>query len=109
MGASSNTRGFFTSRQAKREPVKGEFFIGSADWMYRNLSNRVEVVTPVLAREGKERLWTILDICLRDRRHAWTLGADGRYSQLTPDGSGSGPESLGTHEALMELARHRAE
>lgn len=40
-------------------PVQGEFFIGSADWMYRNLSKRVEVVTPVVdpadgATEGPE-------------------------------------------------------
>ena len=35
-------------------PVDGEFFIGSADWMYRNLSKRIEVITPVLARGPKE-------------------------------------------------------
>jgi polyphosphate kinase len=29
------------------DPVQGDFFIGSADWMFRNLSKRVEVVTPV--------------------------------------------------------------
>jgi polyphosphate kinase len=90
-------------------PVEGEFFIGSADWMYRNLSNRVEVVTPILVVSGKEKLWTILDTCLRDRRHGWVLGADGKYSQLSPERSGAGTESLGSHEALMELARHKPE
>ena len=53
------------------EPVHGEFYIGSADWMFRNLSKRVEVVTPVFAMEAKERLWEILDICMRDRRQSW--------------------------------------
>jgi len=91
------------------DPLQGEFFIGSADWMYRNLSNRVEVVTPILTASGKEKLWTILDICLRDRRHGWVLGADGKYSQLSPEGSGTGSEWQGTHEALMELARHKPE
>jgi polyphosphate kinase len=91
------------------DPVRGEFFIGSADWMYRNLSKRVEVVTPIVAAEAKEKLWKILDTCLRDRRHAWVLGTDGRYAQLSPDGPGDGPESIGTHEALMELARRRSE
>jgi len=38
--------------------------------MYRNLSKRVEVVTPVLARESKERLWEFLEICLRVSRQA---------------------------------------
>jgi polyphosphate kinase len=87
------------------DPVQGEFFIGSADWMFRNLSKRVEVVTPVLAREGKEKLWEVLDICLRDRRQAWVLGVDGAYSQLQPNDAKEGPEALGTHAALMELAR----
>jgi polyphosphate kinase len=87
------------------DPLQGEFFIGSADWMFRNLSKRVEVVTPVLAREWKEKLWGILDICLRDRRQAWVLGEDGAYSQLRPNDVADGPEALGTHAALMEHAR----
>jgi len=94
---------------ALEDPVQGEFFIGSADWMYRNLSKRVEVVTPILAKEAKERLWEILDICLRDGRQAWALSEDGKYSQLRPDGPDNGPETLGTHETLMELARRRSE
>jgi polyphosphate kinase len=77
--------------------------------MYRNLSKRVEVVTPILAKEAKERLWEILDICLRDGRQAWALSEDGKYSQLRPDGPDNGPETLGTHETLMELARRRSE
>jgi polyphosphate kinase len=90
-------------------PVEGEFFIGSADWMFRNLSKRVEVLAPVLAKDAKERLWEILDICLRDRRKAWVLGEDGTYRQLHPGDHLAGVEALGTHEALMELARRRAE
>ncbi|MBZ5611729.1 MAG: polyphosphate kinase 1 [Acidobacteriia bacterium] len=91
------------------DPIQGDFFIGSADWMYRNLSKRVEIVTPILAAEAKEKLWNILDICLRDRRQAWVLGEEGNYFQLSPDGANNGPETLGTHEALMEQARRRSE
>src|SRR5580704_4436767 len=83
------------------DPLQGEFFSGSADWMFRNLSKRVEVVTPVLARESKEKLWEVLDIYLRDRRQAWVLGADGAYSQLHAEPGVSGPEALGAHAALM--------
>ena len=90
-------------------PAQGEFFVGSADWMYRNLSRRIEVVTPILAQDVKERLWEILDICLRDRRQAWALNADGTYSQLRPDGATGGPEAVGTHETLMDMARRRFE
>ena len=76
--------------------------------MYRNLSKRIEVVTPVLAPAAKLRLWGILEICLHDRRQAWTLDADGRYTQLRPEGSGEGRESVGVHPMLMGLARERA-
>ena len=89
-------------------PVAGEFFIGSADWMFRNLSKRIEVVAPVLSEGGRRQLWEILDICLRDRRQAWVLGSDGTYSQLQPEGDVDGPEGLGTHETLMNLTRQRA-
>lgn len=91
------------------DPMEGELFIGSADWMFRNLSKRVEVVTPMLARESKEKLWEILDIFLRDRRQAWTLGSNGVFSQMHSEGSADGPEAMGTHAALMQLARRRAE
>jgi polyphosphate kinase len=104
---------------AHEEPVQGEFFIGSADWMFRNLSKRVEVVTPVFAREAKQKLWEVLDICLRDQREAWVLGENGMYSQLQPPGATDGdgtngntndrPELAGTHATLMELARRRIE
>jgi polyphosphate kinase len=96
------------------DPLHGDFFIGSADWMFRNLSKRVEVVTPVFALDAKQKLWEVLDIFLRDRRNAWVLGEDGSYSQLQPgdpiDGnSGDRPELAGTHAALMELARRKIE
>jgi len=89
-------------------PVDGEFFIGSADWMYRNLSKRIEVVTPVLAPGPKARLWEILDIGLRDQRQAWILGSDGAYSRLSPVEDSDGPERAGTHHTLMDLTRSRA-
>jgi polyphosphate kinase len=85
------------------DPLEGEFFIGSADWMFRNLSKRVEVVTPVLDKAAQARLWEVLEICLHDRRQAWVLGADGTYSQLRPEGASDGPEAQGTHATLMEL------
>jgi polyphosphate kinase len=93
----------------REDPIQGDFLIGSADWMYRNLSKRVEVVTPVFDAAAKARLWEVLDISLRDQRQAWVLGDDGKYTQLRPDADADGPEGRGTHAALMELARRRAE
>jgi len=91
------------------DAARGDFFIGSADWMYRNLSKRVEVVTPIFDPEAKAKLWEILDICLRDRRQAWVLTEDGKYSQLQPDAESRGPEASGTHATLMELARRSSD
>src|SRR5215469_10171036 len=79
----------------------GEFFIGSADWMYRNLSKRIEVMSPVLAPGPRAKLWEILDICLRDQRQAWTLVPDGEYCQLSPKENSEGPDAIGTQEMLM--------
>ena len=100
----------FHFANGEEEPVDGDFLIGSADWMVRNLSKRVEVVTPVLDRRAKERLWETLDICLRDQRQAWVLGSDGAYTQLRAVDRGyEGPELVGTHKTLMNIALHRSE
>src|SRR5678815_4412520 len=37
----------FHFAQGAADPVQGAWFISSADWMYRNLSSRVEVAVPV--------------------------------------------------------------
>jgi polyphosphate kinase len=99
----------FYFANGNQDPAQGEYFIGSADWMFRNLSNRIEVVTPVFASGPKQRLWEILDICLRDQRQAWVLGPDARYVQLRPDKEAEGPEAAGTHQTLMDLARARVD
>jgi polyphosphate kinase len=95
----------FYFANGSEQPAEGNYFIGSADWMFRNLSRRIEVVTPVHAPAAKEKLWKILDILLRDRRQAWTLDAEGRYTQLHPEGEGDGLEAVGTHQSLMQAAR----
>jgi polyphosphate kinase len=98
----------FHFANGQENPLEGEFFISSGDWMHRNLSNRIEVATPVLADGPRRKLWEILDICLRDGRQAWVLDSEGTYTQLLPVGSGDGPETLGTQQALMNLTRSRA-
>jgi polyphosphate kinase len=90
------------------DPLDGAFYIGSADWMFRNLSSRVEVVAPVESPDAREKLWDILDTLLRDERQAWTLNDEGRYTQLRPQASGDGPEHLGAQHVLMALTRRRA-
>jgi hypothetical protein len=72
--------------------------------MERNLSWRVEVVTPVVAPALRQRLWEILDINLTDRRQAWVMTASGEYLRLEPGAEASGPEVDGTQATLMRLA-----
>jgi polyphosphate kinase len=88
------------------DPLDGEFLIGSADWMYRNLAERVEAAVPIVERRLRGRLWEILEVCLADRRNAWRLEQDGTYVQLVPDAE-DGPGAEGTHATMMRLALAR--
>lgn len=88
-------------------PLDGEFYIGSADWMQRNLSNRVEAVCPVEGRALKERLWEILDVTMRDRRQAWMMQPDGSYIQSIPTEQDDEVAQQGTHRTMMLLTQQR--
>jgi polyphosphate kinase len=94
-------------QNGSQDPVGGEFYIGSADWMRRNLSERVEAVTPVEAAPLRARLWEVLDVMLRDHRQAWDMRPDGSYVQRKPAEGATSPEAVGTHQALMDLTRRR--
>ena len=45
---------------------KEKMYLGSADWMTRNLDHRIEVITPVLDRDIHLRLKELLDLQLND-------------------------------------------
>ncbi len=85
------------------DPADGDWFMSSADWMYRNLSNRVEVATPVRDDDARKRLKHIFDVMLADHRNAWDLLPDGTYTRRTTprDAIATSPEALGTFESLM--------
>ncbi len=55
-----------------------KMFIGSADWMPRNLNNRVEVVTPVYDPLIKEDLKRVIDFALRDNMQGRCVDGTGR-------------------------------
>jgi polyphosphate kinase len=60
-----------------------EVYIGSADWMTRNLKHRVEVVAPVSDPEAKRFLRDVLiDAYLTDNTKARELQPDGRYAPV---------------------------
>jgi polyphosphate kinase len=62
-----------------------EMFLGSADWMPRNLDRRVEAVAPVDDPRLRQQLEQLLDLYLKDTG-AWHMDSDGRFSQRQGDG-----------------------
>ena len=97
----------FYFRNGADDPLDGEYYIGSADWMYRNLSRRVEAVAPIEPRPCSERLWDILAGHLDDQRQAWDMQPDGTYVQRRPPPTPPAP-ALGTHATLMARTLNRA-
>ncbi|MEE4243655.1 MAG: polyphosphate kinase 1 [Desulfopila sp.] len=61
-----------------------EFFIGSADWMKRNLDRRMESIVPVLDHDIKAELERILEIYESDNTFAWEMQPDGSYDRCRP-------------------------
>ncbi len=84
---------------------KEEIYIGSADWMTRNLSRRVEAVTPIESPEIFKDLQEILGVMLADNRKAWELQPDGSFVQRKPK---KDEETRSTHDTFMEMALQSA-
>ncbi|MBO6154083.1 MAG: RNA degradosome polyphosphate kinase [Lachnospiraceae bacterium] len=56
-----------------------DIYMGSADWMPRNLDRRVEIIFPVEDGKIKNRIRHILDVCLKDNTKAYIMQNDGTY------------------------------
>lgn len=82
-----------------------ELYIGSADWMTRNLDRRVEAVTPIDDPNIAKDLQEILAILLSDNRQSWELQPDGSYVQRKP--TKEEPER-NAQTILMEMALNSA-
>ena len=82
-----------------------EIYIGSADWMRRNLDRRVEVITPIKDQEIAKDLQEILGIMLADNRHAWELQPDGNYIQRCP---GDNCPEANSQKTIMSMALRSA-
>jgi polyphosphate kinase len=92
-------------RSGQTDPLEGDFYIGSADWMYRNLHGRVEAACPIDRKPLRARLWDILQIALNDRRQSWEMDREGVYTLRSIEGLDPiAPEALGIHQVLMNRA-----
>ena len=63
-----------------------ELYMGSADWMPRNLDKRVEIVFPLKDEKIKQQAKHILDIQLADNLKAHILQPDGSYEKIDKRG-----------------------
>jgi polyphosphate kinase len=76
-----------------------EVYIGSADWMPRNLDRRIEAVSPVNDPAHRQTLREVLLLMWQDNRQAWELESDGSYRQRHP---APGEPERATHRLLGE-------
>jgi polyphosphate kinase len=88
-------------------PAGGEYYIGSADMMPRNLDRRVEVIVPVLDRDGRRRLREIVAVELADDALAWELRGDGTWEKVAPANEINAQRYF--QEDALERARRRRE
>src|SRR5207244_3768850 len=83
-----------------------QIYVGSADWMDRNLSRRVEVIFPIEDRRLKERLIRdILFVSLSDNVKARELLPDGSYRRVQP---ADGQPRVRSQEKFLEMAGQAA-
>jgi polyphosphate kinase len=81
---------------------ENEIYIGSADWMGRNLDRRVETIVPVLDPALRAEIAQTLEMLDRDNAKTRFLRSDGTYSRRVP---AEGEERFCAHEALLEAAK----
>lgn len=82
-----------------------KLYMGSADWMPRNLDKRVEIVFPVEAETVREQVMHILEIQLADNVKAHILQPDGSYEK--PDLRGK--VKVNSQDQFCEEAVHNAD
>lgn len=100
----------FYFRNGQENPIDGDFYIGSADWMYRNLHARVEAMCPIYDRAAKEKLWYILQSYCNDTIQTWSMKTDASYERKPKNALSQ--HLSGVQNDLMKLAtqqQHRTE
>jgi polyphosphate kinase len=79
-----------------------EYFIGSADWMKRNLDRRVETIAPVIEPTLIAQVEEILTVAEKDNCSAWDLQSDGTYVRRNPK---KGEQPRPSQQAFIDLVR----
>lgn len=79
-------------------------YLSSADWMQRNLNNRIEAVFPIEDIQLKRKVVQVLDLCLKDNVNARQLGEDGFY--FRPERK-AGDKRISVQERLLTLSERK--
>lgn len=80
---------------------KEDVFISSADWMPRNLNERVELMIPIEYKPHKERIKKILSLYFKDTVKAYAMNSDGTYRYFSDSRQG---EAIHSQKQLQEMA-----
>ncbi len=83
---------------------ENNIYIGSADWMPRNLDRRIEAIAPIENPKLKRKIMHILDVLLRDNVKTRVLQSDGEYLYKKRT---RGQRKLNAQERLLELSVRR--
>lgn len=78
-----------------------EVFLSSADWMTRNMENRVEILFPILVDHLKERIHDCLLLMLKDNCKAREQDSNGRYHYVSRN---NGESHINSQKILCEEA-----
>ena len=62
-----------------------EVYIGSADWMKRNLDRRIEAIAPIEDYKLKSQLYELLQTYINDDYFSWMMKEDGSYEKYSLD------------------------
>lgn len=84
---------------------KEEVYMGSADWMPRNLDKRVEIAFPVEDKRLKEQVKHLLEVQLSDNVKAHQLQEDGSYQKV---GKAGKQQLVNAQEVFCEEAKKAA-
>ncbi|MDQ3845344.1 MAG: polyphosphate kinase 1 [Bacteroidota bacterium] len=83
---------------------KDEVFLGSADWMNRNIYRRIEVCFPVYNEEIKKEIIDLVNLQLRDNTQAVFIDKALNNIELHPDG-----QPVQSQQAIYHLLKDRVE